>query len=213
MKWWMDFLSMVSLTGQRSGGRATTSEYGTTDHEVWVLDRTLSDRCVEAILEVPAVRKYRESGYLRDRPIYVVTGVRITRSSFPVVVRDDSRVSIRSSASASDPTGTVPITAGFEADVRSARTVLDEYNTAPDIVFAYRVHVLRDIGDGEVDQEMFAHRAAFMTGTASDSGLEYLEVNPQILEEDINRPLENVQVHPIGDDEAWISGGFCLADH
>ncbi|PYH78779.1 hypothetical protein BO82DRAFT_434647 [Aspergillus uvarum CBS 121591] len=152
------------------------------------------------------------SGFLRPRPIYVVTGVRIASSSFTVTARDDSSTSGQASASASDPTGTVP-TAGFEAEVRSAGTIVNTYETAPDIVFAYRVHIIRDKGDGKVGQKMFAHRAAFMTGTASDSGLEYLEVNPQILEEDINRPLEKVQVHLIGDDEAWVSGGFRLTDH
>ncbi|RAH73954.1 uncharacterized protein BO66DRAFT_388588 [Aspergillus aculeatinus CBS 121060] len=213
MKAWMALLDKVSAACQVSGSRDITREYGPTNHEVWTFDRPLSDQCLEAILEVPAVRSYMATGWLHHLPVYVVTGIRISSNSFLVTEEDGSRVMVRSSASAGDPTGTVPITAGLEADVRSASTATDTYETAPDIVFAYRVDIIRNKRDGMVSQKMFAHKATFMTGTSSESELEYLEVDPQILAQDISRRLENVQVHPIGDDEAWVSSGLCLGDH
>lgn len=88
------------------------------------------------------------------------------------------------SAAARDPTGTVPVTMGGEGGVSRSREEEDRYETAPGVVFAYRVHIIKVKGDGEdVEEMMFSHKKAFMTPESGDGGLDWecVEVSPEVL--------------------------------
>jgi len=112
-------------------------------------------------------------------------------------------------ASASDPTGSVPIEAGGKGNAQVTRSADDSYNTVPGIVFAYQVHIIRKKGDGDVEEELFSHSKAYMTA-AGGSGLECLEVTPKVLQECLGK---NVEVHEHGDDggDVWISVSYAGA--
>ncbi|KAJ5996787.1 hypothetical protein N7522_008447 [Penicillium canescens] len=203
MKLWAAFLEIASGTAETSVNLSRNRDFGKVDHEVWTFDRELSDKCLKEIMAVPKVQKYVDSGFLGRRPVYVITGVRITNTSFTVSTRSNENVSVQASTSASDPTGTVPITAGAEWSVQLTNIADDSYETAPGIVFAYRVHIIRTKGDGEVREDLFSHKKAFMTGL-SGPDIECLEVNSQVLRQDPDEPFETY-MHSAKSGDDWVS--------
>ncbi|KAJ5698404.1 hypothetical protein N7462_000409 [Penicillium macrosclerotiorum] len=202
-KLWATFLEVASPAVGMSVDLSRNRDFGKVDHEVWTFDHELGDKCLKDIVTAPKIQKYIESGFLGRKPVYIITGVRITNTAFTVSTGSKTALSVSASAAASDPSGTVPITAGAEGNMRLAKTVGDSYETAPGIVFAYRVHIIRTRGEGEVREELFSHKKAFMTG-ASGPEIECLEVNLQVLRQD---PDESLEVHEycVGDDDCWVS--------
>lgn len=203
LKLWANFLEIVSASIGASADVSRNCDFGRVDHEVWSFDRELSDACLKAIVDVPKIRKYIDSGFLARKPVYIITGVRIVKTSFTVSTASETTATGEGSASMNDPTGTVPVTAGGEGNARVTKSAGDSYATAPGIVFAYRVHVIRAKGDGEVDEELFSHKKAFMTGIGG-SDLECVEVTPQVLRECLEGKAE-VNEHDVGGDDVWIS--------
>ncbi|CAG8929682.1 unnamed protein product [Penicillium salamii] len=203
MNLWATFLELASSTMEASVELARNRDFGKVDHEVLMFNRELGDKCLKRIMAVPKVRKYVDSGFFGRKPVYIITGVRVTNDSFDVSTRSNATVSAQTSASASDPTGTVPITAGTGGNARITSTADDSYETAPGIVFAYRVHIIRTKGDGEVGEELFSHKKAFMTGPHGPD-LECIEVNPEMLRQDPDEPLE-VHSQSLGDEIEWAS--------
>ncbi|KAM5442402.1 hypothetical protein MferCBS31731_002280 [Microsporum ferrugineum] len=203
MKLWSAFRKVASTGAEMSVDRSRVHDFGKVDHEVWAFNRELSDRCLEGIVSVPKVRKYMDSALFGRKPVYIITGVRITKTSFAVSTQSNATVSAQTSTSTSDPTNTTPFTAGGDGNMRVTNTAGDSYETAPNILFAYRVHIIRDAGSGEIKEDLFSHKKAFMTGT-SDLDIECLEVSPQAFQQGINESLE-VHEQSIGDDDSWVS--------
>ncbi|KAK1243912.1 hypothetical protein MKX08_002050 [Trichoderma sp. CBMAI-0020] len=81
------------------------------------------------------------------------------------------------------------------------------YETAPGIVFAYRLHVIRSKTAGE-EGELFSHRTAFFSGEAEDEAeeIEIAEVNRAVLRGDLDEPLDGYSEEWFGeiDDEAYV---------
>lgn len=206
MKLWAAFLEVITASAESSVDLSRNRNFGKVDHEVWTFDHELSDKCLKEITAVPKIQKYMDSGFLSRKPVYIITGVRITNTSFTVSEQSNTTVSAQASASGGDPTGTVPITIGGEGNARHTNAADDSYETAPGIVFAYRVHIIRTKGDGDVTEDLFSHKKAFMTGTSGPQ-IECLEVDPQVLRQDPDEPLE-IHEHSIGDDEGWITASL-----
>lgn len=203
LKLWADFLQVASASICASADVDLNRDFGMVDHEVWSFDREMSKASLKSITNVPDIQKYINSGFLRRKPIFIITGIRIAKTSFTVSTTAETTITGQSSASVSDPTGTVPWTVGGEANAQMTRSVGDSYATAPGIVFAYRVHVIRTKGDGEVEEELFSHSKAFMT-VDDGSGFECVEVTPCVLREGFEGKVE-VHQHDAGGDNYWIS--------
>lgn len=193
---WADFLQTASASASASADLSRNRDFGKVDHEIWSFDREFSDASLKKIASVPKVYKHIHSGFLSRRPVYVITGVRVAKTSFSVSASSTTTLTSEAAASVSDPTHSVPVTVGAEGGAQVTRSAGDSYNTAPGIVFAYRVHVLRTKRDGDVEEELFSHKAAYLTA-ASDSGLECVQVTPQILKEYFET---SVGVHEHGED-------------
>ncbi|KAH8898149.1 hypothetical protein GQ53DRAFT_678171 [Thozetella sp. PMI_491] len=212
LKLWADFLELASASVGASADTSHNLTFGKVDHEVWTFDSELGDACLKALVATPKVRKYIDSGFIRRKDVYVITGVRIAKSSFTVSTTSETAISGEASASAPIPaSGVIQITAGGEANARVTRSVGHSYETAPDIVFAYRVHVVRTKGDGEVSEKLFRSKKAFLT-EASGSELECLEVSSDVLRQCLGGDVEILE-HAAGDEDVWISVSSRLSGH
>jgi hypothetical protein len=89
---------------------------------------------------------------------------------------------------------------------------VDVYETAPGIVFAYRLHVIRPKRAG-AEAELFSDRTAFFSGGPEDDeeeeGMEAVEVNAAVLREDLDLDLDGYEERWIeeGDDESYVVFG------
>ncbi|PYI02929.1 hypothetical protein BO78DRAFT_400188 [Aspergillus sclerotiicarbonarius CBS 121057] len=142
--------------------------FGKVDHEVWTFDGELDDQCLKDILLVPKVKAYMKS---IGKSVFVVTSLRITNTPLILGMRSNPDVSDQASAPANEPTASVPNTAEAEGDAQptdTAEPTATVPNTAeaegdaqptdtaepsygmcglpPGIVFAFRVHIIRDHG-------------------------------------------------------------------
>ncbi|KAK0627617.1 hypothetical protein B0T14DRAFT_535360 [Immersiella caudata] len=169
-KLWARFLRSASASISASASRSQSQVFGNVDHEVLQFKHELGDACLKAIVAVPKVRKHIDSGFLSRKPVFVITAVRIAKTSFSVEMAAQTSISGEAEGSIGvDP----QVGAGYTGDARRNALANHAYETAPGIVFAYRVHVIRVKGDGEVEEEMFSHKNAFMTGELG-TDLEYL---------------------------------------
>lgn len=88
------------------------------------------------------------------------------------------------------PGGTVPVEVGAGLSGSRERTVMDSYDTAPGIVFVYRLSIIR-IKRAGVEVELFSDKGAFLTGNAVDSEqpLVVAEATKEELEEDLEEQV------------------------
>ncbi|KAK3943247.1 hypothetical protein QBC46DRAFT_421553 [Diplogelasinospora grovesii] len=74
LKLWVDFLQLASGSVGASADVSHNRAFGKVDHEVWSFDSELSSACLEAIVAAPEVRKHINSGFLRRKDVYIITG-------------------------------------------------------------------------------------------------------------------------------------------
>jgi outer membrane receptor for ferrienterochelin and colicin len=95
-----------------------------------------------------------DSGVFGKRAVYIVSGVRIAKTLFTVTKETGASYGIELSGSGPLIPGPVLIELGASLAHNREKTVTDTYDTAPGIVFAYRVHVIRYKRAG-VETELF----------------------------------------------------------
>lgn len=139
--------------------------------------------------------------------MYVVSGLRIAISSSTVT--REVGTSVQAQVSAGGPVGTVPVGVGGGVSTSVDKVKRDSYDTAPGIVFAYRLHVIRSEGRTHAEAEILSHRTAFLTGEGDDAELmEVAEVTAGVLADD---PEEQVDAREenMGEGECCdsIAGG------
>ncbi|KAI1431053.1 hypothetical protein GGR50DRAFT_111838 [Xylaria sp. CBS 124048] len=169
------FANILDTAGAGVGANVKSSRYknrffGAMAQEVRTYDGSFTPETLRAILELDEVKRYVYGGWFCRRSVYIISGLRIAHQRFTVM---EEKGRIRSVAlKASGPTCAAPfaeVGAGFSKSKRTE--IASVYTTAPGIVFAYRLHVIRpkDEGLGEV----FSHKLAlfsFPTG-GMDSGI------------------------------------------
>ncbi|KAI2616650.1 hypothetical protein GGS26DRAFT_441555 [Hypomontagnella submonticulosa] len=181
-------------------------QYGTVSHEVRSFSRSLSKATLELITAQPAVRRHIDSGLFGKRPVYVISGLRIAVDSMGVT--KEKSYTRGGGANASGPVTAAPVELGAEVHGERGKDVLDSYETAPGIVFAYRVNVIRQKRDGYVESEIFAHKTAFMTGMGEDDEeqieMEAVEVTKGVLEDDLEEEIDTAE-HQLSNGDTYIS--------
>jgi hypothetical protein len=182
---WSKFEGIASLGASGAIGKSTTIEYGATDHEIRLFSGPLLPETATKIVEIPSVRAHVDSGMFGRRAIYIVTGIRIATSSFTVATENGTERSFEIMAS-SPVGGPVPVEVGGKVNRAVERSVVDMYETAPHIIFAYRLHVIRTRRSGH-ETEIFEHKSAFMTGArhSDDESLIVVEATEAEINEDI----------------------------
>ncbi|GAP92589.1 hypothetical protein SAMD00023353_8600040 [Rosellinia necatrix] len=200
---WFTFEGLASIAAGGDSGKDSSVDYGETDHEIRGFKDPLTPEAVSAIANLPAVRAQIDSGMFGKRPVYVVSGLRIATSSFTVARERGSGFAVEAGASG-PPAGTLPVEMGGTARRDGRKTVADSYDTAPGIVFAYRLHVIRTRRAG-LETGLFAHKSAFLTGAAGEAQepLVLVEATQDEIDEDLEEEVEYERVD-IGENEVCI---------
>ena len=197
------FQGLFSSSARTEAGKSHTTDYSETDHEVRLFADPLLPETVEAIANLPAVQKSIQSGLFPPRAVYVVTGLRITNSSFTVTEEDSSKFVLEAEGSG-PPSGTIPGEIGGNMKHESGEASTDSYNTAPGIVFAYRLSVIRTRRAG-VETELFMHKDAFLTGNGGkkEDPLVLVDATTEEIDEDLEVEIEYESAE-IGEDEDCV---------
>lgn len=182
------FIELASSATAVLWSRYKSTTFGGVDLETRTFSKAISSEAFNAIVGLEQVKKYMNRGILGKRPVYIITGLRIARESFSVAYEARSRTETSLAVNASAPTGPIPLEIG--ANISQDMSRRGEYQTAVGVVFAYRLHVIRERRSGDVETELFGHRAAFMTGERNDEGKSIKEmvvdeVTAAVLREDL----------------------------
>jgi hypothetical protein len=200
---WAKFQGIASASINTDIGKLHSIDYSKTHHEIRAFKDPLLPDKVTAIANIPAVRKHIHSGMFGKRPVYVVSGLRIATSSFTVTEKESSNLTIGAEASG-PPSGTTPGEVGGKAKHDQQEKVTDSYDTAPGIVFAYQMYVIRTQRAG-VETELFTHASAFLTGEGGEKEepLVLVDATKEEIDEDLEEEVEYESLQ-VGDDEWCI---------
>ncbi|KAM0551168.1 hypothetical protein ACHAPJ_008510 [Fusarium lateritium] len=204
MSLFSNFIETASASTDFEANRRHAIEYGTVDHEVRSLAAPFTKEFLESIVEVEGVKEHIQSGLFGNKTVYLVSGLRVTNMPFTVTKEKGS--GYNTSVSASGPTGPVPVEIGGSVSSGREKSKIDSYNTAPGIIFAYRLHAIRVRGNGGMKTEMFSHRTAFFTDSIEPDGLEAVEATAEVLGGDV----EEAETAPRYEEEDLGNGEYCV---
>ncbi|CZR61672.1 uncharacterized protein PAC_11569 [Phialocephala subalpina] len=200
---WAKFEGIASTSVSTDVGKNQSIDYSKTDHEIRSFSDPLLPDMVTSIANLPTVRTHIDSGMFGKRHVYIVSGLRIATSSFTVMKEDSSNFTVEAEASG-PPTETVPGEVGGKGKHDSQNKVTDSYDTAPGIVFAYQLYIIRTHRAG-VETGLFTHKNAFLTGEGGkkEEPLVLVEATKDEIDEDLDEEVEYESVE-IGEDEQCI---------
>jgi hypothetical protein len=194
---------IASASATQDVGRSVNMDYSKTDHEVHFFSDPLSSQTGTAISKLPEVQKHMDSGWFGKRPVYLVSGLRIATSSFTVMSDDSSHLTLETEGSG-PPTGVVPGEIGGHLSHNRQQTVTNTYDTSPNVVFAYRLHIIRP-RRARLETGLFSHKSAFLTGKSAmnDETLVVAEFDKAEIETEIEGKV-NYEVQEFGDESCVI---------
>ncbi|KAL7893739.1 hypothetical protein HDV63DRAFT_381101 [Trichoderma sp. SZMC 28014] len=192
------FLEIANGEIDMSRDKSKTRSFGAVDHEVRAFSGAFTTDALKAIVALDNVKKHIDSGRFGKRYVYIISGLRVAQQSFTVTDEKGSKTAASAGASVPIPTGAVPAAVGASITNDSKHETKKNYETAPGIVFAYRLHVIRSKNTGE-EGELFSSRSAFFSGEAEDEDEEFelVEVNRAMLQDDLDEM-------PDGYSENWF---------
>jgi hypothetical protein len=202
----MQFFAIASASVKTDVGSSASLSYGAVDHQIRSFAEPLTAETALKIAALPVVQQHMASGVFSKRRAYVVSGVRIAKTSFTVKKETGANHTVELSGSGPPIPGPVPLELGASVAHHQEKTVTDSYETAPGIVFAYRVHVIRYKQAG-VETELFQSRGAFMSGSGRADDEEppvVVEGTKEELDEDLEEENDYTETS-IGDDDVCIS--------
>ncbi|KAI3395883.1 hypothetical protein diail_668 [Diaporthe ilicicola] len=162
-----NIMSLASATAKTDVSRFKNKSFSTTDHEVRIYSGSFAPSALKAIVALENVKKHVDSGRWGKRCVYVISGLRVTQQGFMITEESGKN---------------------FGASLGGEDKRTDGYETAPGIVFAYRLHVIRPKGTGDEEAELFSDRTAFCSGEAEEEEeeMEIVEVNGAALRNDLD---------------------------
>jgi hypothetical protein len=202
---WMQFAAMASSSVNTNVGSNASLSYGAVDHEIRSFAEPLTAETASKIATLPVVQQHMDSGMFGKRNVYVISGVRIAKTSFAVTKEKGTNYAVDLSGSGPPISGSMPLEIGASVTHHKEKAVTDSYETAPGIVFAYRVHVIRYKRAG-VETEAFQSKAAFMNGSAIEDEEPpiVVEGTGEELDQEYDEEAEYIKTS-IGDDDVCIS--------
>lgn len=165
------FVDLASVSGSADVSKYKDREFGAVDHEVRFFSRALSTDSLRAILQIDSIKEFTNSGpfgRLRKRPVYLISGLRVAKDSFTVTNSTGSATSVAGEVSASATGLGVPVGAGGGVSKSNEKHESHSYSTAPGVVFAYRLHVIRPKSNAKAESDLFSDTSAFFTGENDD---------------------------------------------
>jgi hypothetical protein len=156
------FFAVVSASLGIDVGSNTALSYSNVDHEIRSFKQPLTAETAMKIVSLPIIKEHMDSGRWSKRPVYVVSALRIAKTSFTVKSETGKNFGLELSGFGPPFAGPVPLELGGGVSHSREKRATDSYDTAPDIVFAYRVHVVRYKRAG-IEAALFESNSAFMT--------------------------------------------------
>lgn len=136
-----------------------------------------------------------------------ISGLRVAQQSFTVINEKGKKTAASLGTSVPIPTGAAPVPVGANINYASKHETTKNYETAPGIVFAYQLHVIRSKGAGE-EGELFSDRSAFFSGEGEDEDeeVEIAEVDRAVLQGVLDEQLDGYSEKRFEeiDDESYI---------
>ncbi|KAM6486264.1 hypothetical protein HDV62DRAFT_403574 [Trichoderma sp. SZMC 28011] len=183
---WAKFLDLASASLRLELRTRYRLDYSSVDHDIHQFKRNLTREALEAIVNQPAVRQHMDTGLYGKRPVYIVSGLRVTKTSMTVTMEKGNT---RAGGVSAGVSGIAPAEIGADIHGGRRRDNIDSWETAPGIIFAYSLHIIREKGAGNVESEIFSLRTAFMTGIGEEEvEMESVEV---LLEDLLENPKED----------------------
>lgn len=202
---WAKFLDLASASTRLELESRNKLEYVAANQEVHQFKKSFTPESLNAIVSQPAVHQYINSGLFGKRPVYIISGLRVAKSGMAVTV-EKGYTRGGGVEGSGPPAGTVPVEAGATVHGERKKDTIDAWVTAPGIIFAYRLNVIREKKNENRESEIFSHRTAFMSGSG-DAAVE-MEICEVLLDELLEDPEEdysNLVEHPIGEGNICIS--------
>lgn len=200
------FLEIANAKMDMSLYKSENRSFGAVDHEVRAFNGAFTTDALRAIVALDNVKRHINSGRFGKRYVYIISGLRVAQQSFTVTDEKGSKTAASVGASVPIP-GAVPDAVGANITNESKHEIRRSYETAPGIVFAYRLHVIRSKDAGE-EGELFSDRTAFFSGEAEDEDeeIEIVEVNRSVLQEDLDEKRDGYSEKRFEeeDDESYI---------
>jgi hypothetical protein len=196
---WAKFEGVASTSTNIDTSKSRNIDYSKTDHEIRTFSDPLMPDVVAAIANIPEVKTQINSSMFGKRPVYVVSGLRIATSSFTVTEEDSSNSAFEIEGSG-PPTGTVPAEVGSKVRHDGQKKFADSYDTAPGVVFAYRLSIIRTHRVG-TETELFSHKSGFLTGPGgrTEEPLVVVDATKEEIDEDLDEEVE-YEIAEIGDE-------------
>ncbi|RSL95810.1 hypothetical protein CEP52_011856 [Fusarium oligoseptatum] len=194
------FVDLASISGRADTSKYKDREFGTVDHEVRFFSRALSPEALRAILQMDTVKEFINGGpfgRFRKRPVYLLSGIRVAKDSFSITTTTGSATSVAADVSASATGLGVPVEVGGGVSTDQEKHKSHSYNTAPGVIFAYRLHAIRPKTDEKAETDLFSDTTAFFTG-GNDEGEEEQEME---LVELTDGPIKSGEGHEVVNQE------------
>lgn len=184
--------ALASSSGNSDIETESRIELGGVDQEVRQFSETLSPACLSAIVADPIVRRHVDSGIFGKRPCYIVTSLRVNLQPMSVA---KTYSHVRGAGfGGSGPAGMTPVEVGGDVHGKSGRELVDSYEAGAGVIFAYRVHIIREKKDEHAESGIFSSRVAFMSaGSGEDDEeveLEAVAVSTKVLGDDAEESTE-----------------------
>ncbi|KAF5985642.1 hypothetical protein FCOIX_1996 [Fusarium coicis] len=197
------FVELASASIGHETSRRSALPYGTVDHEIRSLAAPFTREFLQSIVNTEAVQEHIHSALFGKRTVYFISGLRVATSSFTVT--KEKGVGHNTSLSGSGPAGPVPVEVGAGISGGKESSKIDSYETAPGIIFAYRLHAIRVRGSGTISSEMFSNKERFMSGqpVSETEPFEVVDVDAEVLKADRKEEEDapNYEIEDLGDEE------------
>ncbi|KAI0878594.1 hypothetical protein GGS24DRAFT_443414 [Hypoxylon argillaceum] len=198
------FLEIANVNDKVDESWYNNKSFGTVDHEVQAYNGAFTSATLKAIVALEDVRRHIHSGRFGKRYVYIISGLRVAQQSFTVADEVGKTTEISLEGSGSITAGTTPVEVGGNVTGSRSNIQKDGYETAPGIVFAYRLHVIRTKRAGE-EGELFTDRTAFFSGEGEgddeEDEMEIVEANWAVLLQDLDFQPEEYDERKIENEE------------
>ncbi len=208
------FLDLASANGKTDVSWSRNKSFSAVDHDVRTLDGVFTPAALRAVTGLEEVKRHIDSGRFGKRCVYIITGLRVAVNSFTVTDEKATKVSGSLGGSGPVPAGGVPVEVGGGLSGANEWTSNRSYQTAPGIVFAYRLHVIRPKSEDNVEGALFSDRTAFLTGEAGEGDddevdeMEFVAVDVETAKDDLDMDVNAVgdeQKLEEGDEESYVT--------
>ncbi|CAK7226463.1 hypothetical protein SEUCBS140593_006248, partial [Sporothrix eucalyptigena] len=185
------FLQVASAKTKTDVSWSRSKSFSEADHEVLTYNGVFTPETLKAIVALDEVKQHMNSGPFGKRNVYIISGIRVAVSSFKVTEKTEKKTSASLGGSGSTPAGVVPVELGVSISGGKDSSQEHSYETAPGIVFAYRLHIIRPKGAGGEAALFSDDNTALFTGQNEDEEeddvvMEAVEVDRSVFSQDVH---------------------------